>query len=675
MVRTKSSKQPATADFVRRKQKVGKRKNFTTGHTVTTFRSQRITVPAQLSKADPQAATLRGQTAADLLAKSRHFSPAQRRQCLLGLREFVRSHPSPSLACSVLRNVARLVIDEDASVRNAIVPLVRDLLSRHEFHSACAPFLPQFIQLCIAALTHPTIPIRIDAVAVIDAVTDVLPTGIPVADHVPLLNALVAVLGERVNTNVLNGNRKRASPVLRCIRNLLASLHGQRPTQDAPAPCDPIALAVLHNGSLDDDVFPSCAAQEPVAVRPSCGSLADVLVECCIECSGVDLGEALHCLTLLPNIDDASSLRRHVLPRFPVRGHLQSDLHLALLVATYDDPDKVVAFLVDTVTRSCPDNPDTLLAVMEKLPPPSFSVVRDALSRAACSSRLLSPIRLHALSVLRHDPQFSAQLGDCFLAHCQASSPSNARLLVDHLPSGCVPAILNAIDQVPGELHDSVVALVARVRHVDDDLLRCVARCLPGCQARCLLLESVVSRADLPVESVLSLLLTAARVAGDRDAELLHVVRNCIGRVWAPDVGAAMIEAARRRIEAGDPVAPMLHVVVACLERAAAAPGDVRWLADAVWRQWDASTERAVVVDVLRCSRQVSLDLVQERLPTKVTESVVSLFAERDLLSHWRGLPRDTLVGFLGRAQRDASPPGLLQALQCEMSIILHASG
>ena len=87
-----------TADFKKRKQKLGKKKLAPTSTTATQFKTRSVVLLEQAQFADgrdTQPTTSRGShTLPELLAQLRHYSPDVRRDALLGLNDLLHDHPS-----------------------------------------------------------------------------------------------------------------------------------------------------------------------------------------------------------------------------------------------------------------------------------------------------------------------------------------------------------------------------------------------------------------------------------------------------------------------------------------------------------------------------------------------------------------------------------------------------
>ena len=142
-----------TADFKKRKQKLGKKKLAPTSTTATQFKTRSVVLLEQAQFADgrdTQPTTSRGShTLPELLAQLRHYSPDVRRDALLGLNDLLHDHPSllHTHAAEVLSGAAPLVSDTAARVRRALLTLLGAVLPRLEQSAALAPHEP--LLLCV----------------------------------------------------------------------------------------------------------------------------------------------------------------------------------------------------------------------------------------------------------------------------------------------------------------------------------------------------------------------------------------------------------------------------------------------------------------------------------------------------------------------------------------------
>ncbi|EOD11351.1 hypothetical protein EMIHUDRAFT_214684 [Emiliania huxleyi CCMP1516] len=159
-----------TADFKKRKQKLGKKKLAPTSTTATQFKTRSVVLLEQAQFADgrdTQPTTSRGShTLPELLAQLRHYSPDVRRDALLGLNDLLHDHPSllHTHAAEVLSGAAPLVSDTAARVRRALLTLLGAVLPRLEQSAALAPHEPLLRLNLQAALSREEPAVRADAV-------------------------------------------------------------------------------------------------------------------------------------------------------------------------------------------------------------------------------------------------------------------------------------------------------------------------------------------------------------------------------------------------------------------------------------------------------------------------------------------------------------------------------
>ena len=156
-----------TADFKKRKQKLGKKKLAPTSTTATQFKTRSVVLLEQAQFADgrdTQPTTSRGShTLPELLAQLRHYSPDVRRDALLGLNDLLHDHPSllHTHAAEVLSGAAPLVSDTAARVRRALLTLLGAVLPRLEQSAALAPHEPLLRLNLQAALSREEPAVRV----------------------------------------------------------------------------------------------------------------------------------------------------------------------------------------------------------------------------------------------------------------------------------------------------------------------------------------------------------------------------------------------------------------------------------------------------------------------------------------------------------------------------------
>ncbi|KAG8694786.1 hypothetical protein FRC09_009599, partial [Ceratobasidium sp. 395] len=202
MPKSSKKRKEKAADFTKAKLKLGKGKKPASNEIDTSFKAKSVALPNQTIRTEEHVAgqgiptTRRRLTYDDLLTHLKHYSPTTRKDALQGLRELLSDHPwmiVPNLG-SLLDAVAKLIADDDHSVRKALVsflewvlnqiPLVRSfsVTIRSEFshtaQSTLTPHAPPLLLFATAALAHISATIRTDAVRVINVLLEKAPQAV-----------------------------------------------------------------------------------------------------------------------------------------------------------------------------------------------------------------------------------------------------------------------------------------------------------------------------------------------------------------------------------------------------------------------------------------------------------------------------------------------------------------
>lgn len=99
-----------------------------------------------------------------------------RKDALAGLKELLAAHDelvAPNLG-TILRPCARLISDDDGSVRRALVAFLSWLLPRQDT-AALEPFTPLLLFFTTAGLSHIFVEVRIESLKVLDLLLDKCP--------------------------------------------------------------------------------------------------------------------------------------------------------------------------------------------------------------------------------------------------------------------------------------------------------------------------------------------------------------------------------------------------------------------------------------------------------------------------------------------------------------------
>ncbi|KAF8603928.1 hypothetical protein BDV93DRAFT_606304 [Ceratobasidium sp. AG-I] len=212
MPKSSKKRKEKAADFAKAKLKLGKGKQPASNVIDTSFKARSVALPNQTIRTEEHVAehgvptTRRRLTYDDLLVHLRHYSPGMRKDALQGLRELLGDHPElivPNLG-SLLNAVAKLIADDDHSVRKSLITFLEWVLDQIP-SSALIPHAPPLLLFAAAALAHILAAVRADAVRVIRVLLEHVPTAVvsgaglrSVAEEGPgarILDGLLAALG------------------------------------------------------------------------------------------------------------------------------------------------------------------------------------------------------------------------------------------------------------------------------------------------------------------------------------------------------------------------------------------------------------------------------------------------------------------------------------------------
>ncbi|KAI9060172.1 hypothetical protein FKP32DRAFT_1595567 [Trametes sanguinea] len=179
MPKSSKKKKDKAADFSKAKLKLGKGKQTPSNAVDTSFKTRSIALPSQsiaLDKDGDAPTTKRRLTFDALIMHLKHYNAATRRDAILGLRELLEAHPEliGTHLTTLVNNCVRVIGDEDASVRKALLPFFTWLF-RQIPRDDLIPHSPVLLLFTTSAQTHIFPEIRIDAVRFLDILLDHIP--------------------------------------------------------------------------------------------------------------------------------------------------------------------------------------------------------------------------------------------------------------------------------------------------------------------------------------------------------------------------------------------------------------------------------------------------------------------------------------------------------------------
>ncbi|CCM05152.1 uncharacterized protein FIBRA_07361 [Fibroporia radiculosa] len=170
---------PKTSNIQKAKLKLGKGKQAPSNAVDTSFKARSIALPSQSiahDRPDEAPTTKRKLTLNDLLAHLKHYNTGTRRDAIIGLRELLEAHPeliAPHLT-ALINSCVRIIGDEDASVRKALLTFLGWLLHRVPADDL-NPHAPVLLLFTTSAQTHIFPEIRIDAIRFLDMFLETIP--------------------------------------------------------------------------------------------------------------------------------------------------------------------------------------------------------------------------------------------------------------------------------------------------------------------------------------------------------------------------------------------------------------------------------------------------------------------------------------------------------------------
>ncbi|KAJ8494635.1 hypothetical protein ONZ51_g2221 [Trametes cubensis] len=179
MPKSSKKKKDKAADFSKAKLKLGKGKQTPSNVVDTSFKARSIALPTQSIATDKDSdapTTKRRLTFDALIAHLKHYNASTRRDAILGLRELLEAHPeliNPHLT-ALVKNCVRIIGDEDASVRKALLAFFAWLF-RQVPRDDIIPHSPVLLLFTTSAQTHIFPEIRIDAVRFLDIFLEYIP--------------------------------------------------------------------------------------------------------------------------------------------------------------------------------------------------------------------------------------------------------------------------------------------------------------------------------------------------------------------------------------------------------------------------------------------------------------------------------------------------------------------
>ncbi|KAG6829395.1 hypothetical protein H0H92_004663 [Tricholoma furcatifolium] len=182
MPKSAKKRRDKAADFTKAKLKLGKGKQLPSNAIDTSFKARSIALPSQSianEKDDDTPTTKRKLSFDDLITHSKHYSASTRRDAILGLRELLEANWSllRSSLTPLINACVRLIGDEDASVRKALLAFLAWLLPRIP-EGDIAPHSSLLLLFTTSAQTHIFPEIRIDAIRYLNLFLEHIPQAV-----------------------------------------------------------------------------------------------------------------------------------------------------------------------------------------------------------------------------------------------------------------------------------------------------------------------------------------------------------------------------------------------------------------------------------------------------------------------------------------------------------------
>ncbi|KAK0233154.1 hypothetical protein IW262DRAFT_1476865 [Armillaria fumosa] len=179
MPKSAKRRKDKAADFTKAKLKLGKGKQVASNAIDTSFKARSIALPSQSitkDRDDDTPTTKRRLTFDELVAHTKHYGVATRKDALAGFRELFETHPhiiNESLT-TLFNSCVRLIGDEDPGVRKALLSFFTWLFPRIP-KEQLIPHAPTLLLFTSSAQTHIFPEIRIDAIKVLDLLLMYIP--------------------------------------------------------------------------------------------------------------------------------------------------------------------------------------------------------------------------------------------------------------------------------------------------------------------------------------------------------------------------------------------------------------------------------------------------------------------------------------------------------------------
>ncbi|PBL01077.1 hypothetical protein ARMGADRAFT_1058936 [Armillaria gallica] len=179
MPKSAKRRKDKAADFTKAKLKLGKGKQVASNAIDTSFKARSIALPSQSitkDRDDDTPTTKRRLTFDELVAHTKHYGVATRKDALAGFRELFETHPyiiNESLT-TLFNSCVRLIGDEDTGVRKALLSFFTWLFPRIP-KEQLIPHAPTLLLFTSSAQTHIFPEIRIDAIKVLDLLLIYIP--------------------------------------------------------------------------------------------------------------------------------------------------------------------------------------------------------------------------------------------------------------------------------------------------------------------------------------------------------------------------------------------------------------------------------------------------------------------------------------------------------------------
>ena len=216
-------------DFVKQKQKVGKRKLAPTNATSTRFKAKSVALTEQSVSVEKKGpTTVRNLTAGELLAQLNHYSDPVRTDALNGLCELIGTHNDVLLphATLLIERVTMLTEDSSRKVRLAAHGLLRATVPLLKETGALAVHERTLTLRLQALISHHDSTVRFDALPLLQLILQQRPSSL-----VPPPKQLISCLADLLSCAELPSARSRLGAIpearLATISSIRALLRAQ----------------------------------------------------------------------------------------------------------------------------------------------------------------------------------------------------------------------------------------------------------------------------------------------------------------------------------------------------------------------------------------------------------------------------------------------------------------